>query len=67
MRFLDDSNSFSSSAAERYVEPLSETIICGNDLRLANLLRARRKVSVLRSVTISRCMALVVAHVNKQI
>ena len=63
---LDDSNSLNSSVAERYVEPLSDTIIRGSDFLLANLLRARRKVSVVRSVTISRCTPLVVANVNRQ-
>ena len=39
--------------------------IFGRDLRLANLRKANRNVSVVRSVTISRCTALVAAQVNR--
>jgi len=46
---------------------LSDTRICGRDLRLANLLKASKNVSTLKSVTISRWIARLVAHVNRQI
>ena len=39
--------------------------ILGRDLRLTNRRKASRNVSVVRSVTISRCTALVVAQVNR--
>ena len=61
----DLNNSFSSSAAARYVEALSESINLGRDSRVENLRNARRNVGTIRSVTISRCTALVVAHVKR--
>ena len=61
----DLNNSFSSSAAARYVEALSESKSLGRDFRLENLRNARRNVGTVRSVTISRCTALVVAHVKR--
>ena len=50
-----------------YVVTLSEIIVIGKDLRLANLLKARIKLSSVRLGTISKCTALDEAHVNKQI
>ena len=59
------SSFLSSSAADRYVEALSDIMTYGKDLQLENLWKARRKVSTDRSVTTSRWTALVVAHVNR--
>ena len=44
----------SSSAAGVYVDVLSDIIICGRDLRLVNLLKARRNVFVERSDATSK-------------
>jgi len=46
---------------------LSEMIVAGNPRLLSNLCRARRKVSTLRSLVSSKCMALVEVQVNKHI
>ena len=43
-----------SSAADWYVDALSEIITFGNDLRLANRRKAATKVGTVRSVTTSR-------------
>ena len=56
----------SSFAAEVYVVALSDIITTGNDTLATNHRKASRKVAVERSVTISRCTALDVAHMNKQ-
>ena len=56
----------SSSAAARYVEALSDIMTLGRDLWLLNLLNAWRNVSTVKSVTISRCMARLTPHVNRQ-
>ena len=65
LRSLDSSKVLSSSAAERYVEALSDTTICGSDFRLTNLRNANRNVLVDRFVTTSGCTTQVVAQVNK--
>ena len=50
-----DQKSFSSSsAANWYVEVLSDTMMLGNDLLLANLLKNKRNMSTVRSFTTSR-------------
>ena len=49
-----------------HVDALSETRIGGRDLCLTNLLNANRNLSTVKSVTTSRYIALVVAHVNRQ-
>ena len=56
---------FSSSAADRYIDPLSETIILGKDLRPANLQKASINVLAVRSWTISKWTTCVVACVNR--
>ena len=56
---------FNSSANDKYVVALSETIYRGSDLRLTNLRNALRKVSSLKSSTTSKCIARVFAQVNK--
>jgi len=66
LRDIDLNNFFSSSAADWYVEALSEIMIEGNDLRLTNLLNAWRKVASVKSVTISKYTALVAAQVKRQ-
>ena len=43
---------------------LSSTSMCGNPFLLTNLLKHKRKVVMFKSRTISRCRALVVAHMN---
>ena len=47
------------------MDALSDNILLGSDFLLANLLKASRKLSTVRSCTISKCTALVEAHVNK--
>ncbi len=64
---IDSNNFFNSSAADVYVEALSDIINLGSDFRAANLRKARMNVGTDKSVTISRCIALVVAHVKRQI
>jgi len=54
------------SAADRYVEALSEIITVGKDLRLMNLQKAWRKLSSIRLLSTSRWMAVVLAQVNRQ-
>ena len=51
----------------RYVDELSDNIFLGSDLLLTNLLKASRKLSTMRSCTISKCTALVDAHVKRHI
>ena len=53
---------FSSSAAAKPVEELSDIMVLGVDFQP---LKANRKVSTLRSVTTSKCTALVIAQVNR--
>ena len=65
LRSSDSNKVLSSSAAERYVEALSDITICGSDFRLTNLRNANRNVSVDRFVTTSKCTARVVAQVNR--
>ena len=57
----DGNNAVTSSAANRYVEALSDIICRGTDLREAN-----PKVCTEKSVTTTRWTTLVVAHVKKQ-
>lgn len=59
-------NSISSSSAA-VVEALSDIRILGKELWLLNLLDACKKVSTVKSVTTSRCKALITAHVKRQI
>ena len=54
-----------SSAAVRYIDVLSDNIFLGSDFLLANLLRASRILSTVRSCTISKCTALVDSHVKR--
>ena len=64
---IGDFRSFSSSsAADWYVEALSEIIILGSDLRLENGRKALTIVSTVMSFTTSKCTARVFAQVNKQ-
>jgi hypothetical protein len=63
---VDWKRRLSSSAAERYVERLSETIFRGRYFRFTNLRKAFGNVSSLRSSTTSKCRARVDAHVNRQ-
>ena len=58
-------NFLKSSAADMKVEALSDTRRFGKDMRLEKRLNACKKVSSDRSVTTSRCTALVLAHLNK--
>ena len=53
------------SAAALKVVALSEIIILGVDRLAAKRRKASRKVSSVRSVTISKCSARVASHVNK--
>jgi len=62
---LEVNNFLKSSAADMKVEALSDTSRFGKDLRYENCLNTCKKVSSDRSVTTSRCTALVLAHVNK--
>ena len=62
----DVNNGFSSSAAAKRVEPLSDNRNLGTDRLPTNLRNAWRKISTLRSKTISRWNARESAHVNKQ-
>ena len=62
----DGNNAVTSSAANRYVEALSDTICWGTDLRAANPRYARTKVCIEKSVTTTRRTTLFVAHVKKQ-
>ena len=57
----------SSSAADWYVEALSEIIILGSDLQLENRRKASINVGTVRSFTTSKCTARVFAQVNRQI
>ena len=61
----DEDRVFSSSAADWKVVALSEIISWGVDLHHAKWQEASRNVSVDKSATTSRCMALLVAQVNK--
>ena len=61
------SNSVNASAADVYVVALSDIITCGNDLRATKRQNASRNVGTERSVTTSRCTAIDVAQVNRQI
>ena len=54
-------------AAALNVFPLSETNFLGNPRRAENLFNTLMNVGAARSVTISKCTALVVQHVNKPI
>ena len=56
---------FKIDAADVNVVALSEIISDGSDFRLVKRLNAWRNESVDRSLTISRCIALVVAQVNR--
>ena len=58
--------SFSSFTADMYVDALSDIMVWGKDLQLTNRRKASMNVTIVRSVTTSRRMALVVAHVNIQ-
>ena len=49
-----------------YVVALSDIITTGNDLLATNHRTASRKVTVERSIIISKCTALEVAQVNRQ-
>ena len=60
----DWNSSFSSFFADANVEALSDINFLGGDLRLANLRKASKKVSTVKSSTTSRWIALVVAQVN---
>ena len=60
------SKSVSSYAADRYVVALSDIITCGKELRAVKQRNECTKVPVERFVTTSRCSALDVAQVNKQ-
>ena len=61
-----DLNKFcNSSAAAIYVDALSEIRIFGKDLRLLKRLNACRNVATDKSVTISRCTALLTPHVKR--
>ena len=62
----DGNNAVTSSAANRYVEALSDIICWGTDLRAANPRYARTKVCTENSITTTRWTTLVVAHVKKQ-
>ena len=62
----DGNNAVNSSAANRYVEALSDIICWGTDLRAANLRYATTKVCTEKSVTTTRWTTLVVAYVKKQ-
>jgi len=53
--------------ADLKVVALSDVRVTGTPLRLANLRKARRNDSTLRDGVNSRWIALVEAHVNKQI
>ena len=57
----------SSSAVNKCVQVISDTMTCGKDLPLENLWKVRRKISTDRLVTTSRCTALMVAYVNRHI
>ena len=61
---IDSKSSLSSAAEQEKVRALSVTRMLGRDLRLVNLLNAIRNVSADKSVTTSRCKALVAAHVK---
>ena len=63
---VDVNSIFSSSAAAKKVEPLSDKSNLGRDLHPANLRNACRKHSTVRSLTISRCTAWHAAQVNRQ-
>ena len=64
-RVSDCKSLVSSSAADVNVDALYEIMMWGHDLQLAKRRKARRNVSVERSVTISRCTVLVFAHINR--
>ena len=64
-KFTELRRRFNSSADDKYVVALSETIFRGNDLRLTNLRNALRKVSSLKSSTTSKWIARVLAQVNR--
>ena len=51
---VDENKYLSSSAAAKYVDALSDSRSLGNDLRPANLQNACKKLSTVRSVTISK-------------
>ena len=56
---VSDSNNFcNSSAAVKYMDKLSDNIFLGSDFLLTNLLKASRKLSTVRSCTISKCTVL---------
>ena len=63
----EEKSSYSSLAAERYVEALSNNTSHGRDFLLLNRQNAWRKHSNVRSLTISRCTDLDAAQVNRQI
>ena len=65
-RSRDVKNLCSSVAADINVEALSYTTISGKDFPPVNLLNISRNISVDRLFTTSRCMAVVVVHMNKQ-
>ena len=56
-----------SSAADVNIDALSDIMMWGHDFRLTKHLNAKRNVFMERSVTISRCITLVFAHVNRHI
>ena len=62
----EENNAVNSSAADKNVEALSERMRRGKDRLPLKRLKANRKHSVVRSVTISRCTARLTAHVNRQ-
>ena len=62
----DWNSSFNSLAADVYVDALSDMTSLGIDLQAANLRKACRNVTSVRSVTTSRWIARVLAQVNRQ-
>ena len=54
------------SAAATNVEPLSDNITFGMDFLLVNRRNAKRNAASDKSLTISKCTALVLAQVNRQ-
>jgi len=62
----EENKAANSSAADKKVEALSERTRHGKDRLPLKCLKANRKHSIVRSVTISRCTAWLMAHVNRQ-
>ena len=56
-----------SYAADVNVDVLSEIMMWGHNLWLAKCCKAKKNVSIDRSMTISKCIALVSAHVNRHV